>query len=226
MPGHISGRKILSTLTQGLSLSWAKIPPPFKVLKQKESLELDLYVIKLNRKRVIEKAKFIKFQSQVFTIPKRDSLDRRWIMDLSILNDCIKCPKFRMLTLREVRLLLPKGFWTVALDLQDGFWHLPVSRRKRPFLGFRYRGQLWQFRAMPFGLNIAPRLFTKVMAHMIKIISAEGIFVLIYLDDLLIIAPTRDLCLAHMDKTLSILESFGWIINENKSRKLPAQIFD
>ena len=215
-----------SIITQGLSWSWAKTPPPLKVLKQKESAELDLHMIKLNRKRVIEKAKFIKFQSQVFTIPKRDSLDRRWIMDLSILNDCIKCPKFRMLTLREVRLLLPKGFWTVALDLQDGFWHLPVSRRKRPFLGFRYRGQFWQFRAMPFGLNIAPRLFTKVMAHMIKIIAAEGIFVLIYLDDLLIIAPTRDLCLAHMDKTLSILESFGWIINENKSRKLPAQIFD
>ena len=128
--------------------------------------------------------------------------------------------------MKEVRLLLPKGFWTVALDLKDGFWHLPVSRRKRPFLGFRYRGQLWQFRAMPFGLNVAPRLFTKVMAHKIKIMAAEGIFVLIYLDDLLIVAPTRDLCLAHMNKALAILESFGWIINDKKSRKQPAQVFD
>ena len=215
-----------SIITQGVSWSWAKTPPPLKVRKQKASPELDLFMRKLSRKRVIEKAKFIKFQSIVFTIPKRDSLEGRWIMDLSILNDCIKCPKFRMLTLREVRLLLPKGFWTVSLDAKDGFWHLPVSRRKRPFLGFRYRGKLYQFRALPFGLNVAPRLFTKVMAHMVKVMAAEGIFVLIYLDDLLIVAPTRELCLAHMYKALSILESFGWIINENKSRKLPAQIFE
>ena len=147
-------------------------------------------------------------------------------MDLSKLNAFIKCPKFRMLTMREIRLLLPKDFWSVALDLQDGFWHLPVSRRKRPFLGFRYRGQLWQFRAMPFGLNVAPRLFTKVMAHMVKVMAAEGIFVLIYLDDLLIIAPSKEICLAHMEKALSILESFGWLINQEKSRRQPAQVFE
>ncbi|CAL4069054.1 unnamed protein product, partial [Meganyctiphanes norvegica] len=36
-----------------------------------------------------------------------------------------------------------------------------ISKTKRPYLGFRYRNQDWQFRAMPFGLNIAPRMFTK-----------------------------------------------------------------
>ena len=215
-----------STITKGLSWSWETTPPPLKVISQKESPELDLHMIQLRKKRVIEKAKTIKFQSRVFTVPKKDSPEGRWILDLSNLNTFIKCPKFRMLTMKEVRLLLQKGFWTVALDLKDGFWHLPVSRRKRPFLGFCYRGQLWQFRAMPFGLNVAPRLFTKVMAHMIKIMAAEGIFVLIYLDDLLIVAPTRDLCLAHMNKALAILESFGWIINDKKSRKQPAQVFD
>ena len=137
-----------------------------------------------------------------------------------------KVLKFRMLTMREVKLLLPRGFWSVSLDLKDGYWHVPVAPRKRPYLGFRYKGQNWQFRAMPFGLNIAPRIFTKVMAHIVKVMATEGIWCLPYLDDLLILAPTKEECLHHLDKAVKILEEFGWIINQEKSRKQPAQIFE
>ena len=134
----------------------------------------------------IEKAKVIKFQSRVFTVPKRDSPEGRWILDLSKLNAFIKCPKFRMLTMRDVRLLLPKGFWTVALDLKDGFWHLPVSRKKRPFLGFRYRGQLWQFRAMPFGLNVAPRVMTIILRKVLGLDAVIEAATSSYIDDILV----------------------------------------
>ena len=79
---------------------------------------------------------------------------------------------------------------------------------------------------MPFGLNIAPRIFTKVMAHVIKILASEGIFVLIYLDDLLIVAPTEQQCAEHRDRAIALLIELGWIINTEKSRQQPAQIFD
>ena len=85
-----------STITKGLSWSWETTPPPLKVISQKESPELDLHMIQLRKKRVIEKAKTIKFQSRVFTVPKKDSPEGRWILDLSNLNTFIKCPKFRM----------------------------------------------------------------------------------------------------------------------------------
>ena len=215
-----------SVIKTGLSWTWSSTPPPLKEIHQKTSETLDAEIVKLRKKRVIEKAKSLKFQSRVFSVPKKDSLEERWVIDLSHLNACIVCPTFRMLTMREVKLLLPKGFWTVSLDLKDGFWHIPVSRRKRPYLGFKYRGQFWRFRAMPFGLNIAPRIFTKVMAHVIKILASEGIFVLIYLDDLLIVAPTEQQCAEHRDRAIALLIELGWIINTEKSRQQPAQIFD
>ena len=211
---------------KGLSWSWLKKPPPLKEFTQQTSESLDAQMVKLQKKRVIEKARSIKYQSRVFPVPKKDSPEERWVIDLSQLNACIVCPKFRMLTMREVRLLLPRSFWTVALDLKDGYWHILVSRRKRPYLGFEYRGQYWRFRCLPFGLNIAPRMFTKVMAHVIKIMASEGIFVLIYLDDLLIISPTQEKCLEHRDRAIAILEELGWIINMEKSRQQPAQTFD
>ena len=171
------------------------------------------------------KAKRILFQSRLFTVPKRDSTEERLILDLSCLNGYIHCPTFKMLTLKDISAILPPGYWTVSLDLKDGFWHVNIFHKLRPYLGFRYRGQLYQFRAMPFGLNLAPLTFTKLIAHMVKVLAEEGIWCLPFLDDLLILAPSKEECLAHLQRAIQILEDFGWVINEKKSRKQPQKIF-
>ncbi|CAL4205605.1 unnamed protein product, partial [Meganyctiphanes norvegica] len=126
-----------------------------------------------------------------------------------------------------------RGEATLAQGLLDGL-HRPKGRvlacrhiqNKRPYLGFRYRNQDWQFRAMPFGLNIAPRMFTKVIAHVVKMMAEAGIWCLPYLDDLLIIASTREECIRMSELAISILETLGWILNKKKSRLVPAQVFE
>ena len=80
----------------------------------------------MRRKRVIEKAKVVRFQSRIFTVPKKDSPEGRMILDLSILNSYIKCQYFKMLTMREVKLLLPRFFWTISIDFREGFWHVYI----------------------------------------------------------------------------------------------------
>ena len=131
-----------------------------------------------------------------------------------------------MLTLKQVRLQLPPGAWTASLDLKDGFWHLAVSRTFRPYLGFRYRDQNWRFRAMPFGLNIAPLVFTKLIRFTVNKMAEENIWCLPYLDDLLIIAQSEEECQIKLNRTIEILQSLGWIINMEKSRLIPSQTFE
>ena len=92
-----------------------------KILHQDTPRDADKILFKLQRIRVIEKARIVRFQSRVFTVPKKDSQERRLILDLSILNTFIECPSFKMLTLKEIKLLLPRNFWTTSLDLKDGF---------------------------------------------------------------------------------------------------------
>ena len=200
-------------------------PPPAEIVDQRSSPVSDLILQSLKKKRVIERAKLVLFQSRIFTVPKKDSTEERLILDLSLLNTFIKRPRFKMLTLKEIKLILPKGYWTTSLDLKDGYWHVAVCRSKRPFLCFRWGDQIWQFRAMPFGLNVAPRMFTKIIAHAIKIMAKAGIWCLPYLDDLLIIAESREDCLYKTQKAIDILTSLGWILNEKKSRLSPAQKF-
>ena len=219
------GAAFESVIKNGLSWSWKNAPPVKKDIQQQTSPALDWKVKKLSNLRVIEKTPKIKFQSRLFLVPKKDDPEERLIIDLSMLNKNIKLEKFKMLTMNQVRLLLPKGCWTVALDLKDGYWHVPVTPKKRPYLGFKYRGRNWQFKALPFGLNLGPRIFTKLIAHVIKALAAEGIWCLPYLDDLLIISNSKEECLRHSQIAISIIESFGWIINQNKSRVQPEQTF-
>ena len=212
-------------IKKGLGWTWKRRPPRLKRLRQRTSAALDRFLRELKKKRVIEKAKRLRLQSRLFTVPKKGSIDGRLILDLSILNLFINCPSFKMLTLKDTCLLLPAGFWTISIDLLDGYWHVPIAPNKRPFLGFIYRGQAWQFRALPFGLNIAPRAFTKLVSHVVRELAQAGIWCLAYLDDLLIISPTRELCIQHRQRALHILANLGFIVNRQKSRLSPAQEF-
>ena len=155
-------------IKKGLGWTWKRRPPRLKRLRQRTSVALDRFIRELKKKRVIERAKRLRLQSRLFTVPKKGSIDGRLILDLSLLNLFINCPSFKMLTLKDTCLLLPAGFWTISIDLLDGYWHVPIAPGKRPFLGFIYRGQAWQFRALPFGLNIAPRAFTKLVSHVVR----------------------------------------------------------
>ena len=140
---------------------------------QQPSPHLDRDIRKIYKK--VEKTRFLRFRSQFFSVPKRDTAEMRTILDLSLLNTFIENPSFKMLTLTQVRLLLPPGAWTVSLDLKDGFWHLAVAKPFRSFLGFSYRDQNWRFRVMPFGLNLAPRIFTKIILYVVHRLTHEDI---------------------------------------------------
>ena len=125
-------------IKKGLGWTWKKCPPPRKRLKQKISWALDLIVKELRQKRVIEKAKTLRWQSRLFTVPKKDSNKECLILDVSNLNQFINYQSFKMLTLREVKLLLPQKYWKTSIDMMDGYWHIPVTPGKRPYLGFSY----------------------------------------------------------------------------------------
>ena len=66
---------------------------------------------------------------------------------------------------------------------------LPIAPAKRSYLGFRYGDELFQFRALPFGLNVAPRIF-KIISHAVAEMSKKQVC-LPYLDDLLIVADSE-----------------------------------
>ncbi|MEL7520178.1 MAG: reverse transcriptase domain-containing protein, partial [Cyanobacteria bacterium J06553_1] len=123
----------------------------------------------------------------------------------------------------SVRLALREGCYMASLDLKDAYWHVPINKAFRPFLAFSAGGLMYQFRVMPFGLNIAPRVFTRILRPVHQALAREGVQVLMYLDDWLIFASTFPECEAMVRRTLEIGRGMGLLFNLEKSHLLPSR---
>ena len=130
-----------------------------------------------------------------------------------------------MLTISKIRTLLPQEAYTVSIDLTDAYWHIPINRNFSPYLGFKLGRKGYQFKAMPFGLNIAPRIFTKLTESVVQQLRKKGLQVLAYLDDWLVWTESKEKCLKAVLEVMKFLQSLGFQINFKKSRLKPSQVF-
>lgn len=61
------------------------------------------------------------------------------------------------------------------------------------------------YRTLPFGLNVAPCEFTKVVGSVIQLLGKEGILLFFYLDDIIILASNPDTAIQWTSEEKSIL---------------------
>ncbi len=162
------------------------------------------------------------FFSRYFLVPKRDG-GLRPILDLRRLNLSLYEGKFKMLTMRTIMSQVQEGDWFVTIDLKDAYFHIQVVQRHRRFLRFAFGGKAYQYKVLPFGLALAPRTFTKCMDAALAPLRLQGIRVLNYLDDWLILAHSRELVSRHRDIVLGHIHSLGLRMNAKKSVLLPSQ---
>ena len=162
------------------------------------------------------------FLSRLFTVPKKSG-GTRLVMDLSALNKFLKPLHFKMVTVAQVRSALRKGDWLASLDLQDAYWHVPINRRFRRFLAFQVGAETYQFTRLPFGLSLAPRVFTRLAKVVGARLAGLGIPTLMYLDDWLFHASSMDQVAANVSVARGVLADMGFIVNLSKSTITPSQ---
>lgn len=107
----------------------------------------------------------------------------RLVVNFSRLNQLISPYRFWMLIVTQVHLALSPGVWLTTLDLENAYWHIPIAKRFRKFLAVQVLYQTLQFTVLLFGLNLAPRVFTKMMLRVSTELSRRYVNSLMYLDD-------------------------------------------
>ena len=120
-------------------------------------------------------------------------------------------------TLQE---LITEVAWGASLDLQDAYLHIPIRKNLHKFMAFSHGHQLY-FKVLPFGLNVAPMIFTKILKHPLSRLHQEGIPVLAYLDDWISWAPNKIILQINLRKILTTLRGLGFLINLKKSHLTP-----
>ena len=132
---------------------------------------------------------------------------------------------FQMETTRSIAAAIQPGDWAVSLDLKDAYFHVPIHKDFRHFLRFSFEGQVYEFKALPFGLASAPLVFHTIVKVFIAPFRAMGIKIHYYLDDWLIRCESKERLKYLLRVMLDQVKLAGWIVNEEKSEMTPSQDF-
>ena len=128
----------------------------------------------------------------------------RPVIDLSHLNRFVQPTRFKMETNQSVLHAVRRNDWLFSIDLKDAYLQVPVHPDNRRYLWFVVDGQVYQFKALCFGLSTAPQVFTGVMASVSVIVHVMGVRILRYLDVWLVLASSRVEALWARDKVLDL----------------------
>eukprot|EP00736_Rhodelphis_marinus_P005269 Rmarinus@m.22913 len=150
----------------------------------------------------------------------------RGCLDLRQLNELIPCPHFKMESLADVRHVVRRNDYLTKIDISDAYSHVPIHPSRRRFLRFLWRGVMYEFVAMPFGLNIAPREFTKLLRPVIGFLRERGVRCIIYLDDILVVAESMEESHHHTKFVLRLLRRLGFVVNDLKCHLSPCKLLE
>ena len=164
------------------------------------------------------------FVSNIFTIPKKSGRNRP-VIDMRVLNEFMEYIPFRMEDISLLKSVLKQGDFMTKLDLRDTYLTVPVDKKLRIYLHFVWRGVLYQFTCLPFGLSSSGRIFTKAMKPVITFLRAIGIRLLIFLEVILIMAGSHKLAMQQTELVIQVLTSLGFVINFPKSTLIPSKVF-
>ncbi|XP_066596921.1 uncharacterized protein [Prorops nasuta] len=186
-----------------------------------ETEEFRLAIDDLIKKGAIEKCKPQKgqFLSNYFLITKSNG-DKRFILNLKRLNKFIKVNHFKMEDIRTALRLISEDCAMGLIDLKDAYFLIPIHKKSRRYLRFKFEGVLYEFVCLPFGLCSAPFIFTKLMKPVVASLRERGFLSVVYLDDILCLGKDEASCKNNIQETIGFLESLGFLINyEKKFRK-------
>ena len=125
--------------------------------------------------------------------------------------------KFKMEGLKNVKEMLQKNDYMVKIDLKDAFFNVALNKQSQHLVRFQWKGNLYQFLSLCFGISPAPRIFTKIMKIPISILRRLNIRVVIYLDDIILLGRTLKEIKIARETTIYLLQHLGFVINLKKS---------
>ena len=150
-----SDKWVLSILRRGLELQFLEQPPlspvPINLSVTKDSQKNQLLQDEVNiliQKGVLEEVNppfHLGFYSRLFLVPKKNG-KMRPVLDLSVLNQYLVVPHFKMETNRSIRSTIHLGTWTTSLDLMDAYFHIPISHKFRHFLRLVWADKVYSFK--------------------------------------------------------------------------------
>jgi len=101
-----------------------------------------------------------------------------------------------------------------TMDLASGYWQIPMKECDKPKTAFITKSGLWEFNVLPFGLTNAPGTFERTMETILR--GCQWKTCLIYLDDIIVFAPTHEEHVRRLRQVLARIKEAGLKLKPSK----------
>ena len=99
--------------------------------------------------------------SPIILVVKRDRTVR-FCVDYRLVNDLLVKDSYPLSRIDDSIDALLRSQWFSTLDLQCGYWQLPMDPKDKDKTTFIAPFGLYQFKVLPFGLTLAPAMFESI----------------------------------------------------------------
>ena len=164
-------------------------------------------------KGIIENS-YATYLSPIVLINKPNG-SKRMCIDFRGVNKKIKVDIHPLPRLDELVDEVAGNKYYCTLDMKDAYYQCTLDEQSRDITTFSDGKNLYRFKRLPFGLNVAPAIFTRVMQEVLRPLLKLG-FVKNYLDDVIIFAPDYETLLQRINLTFTRLTEMGVKLNVSK----------
>lgn len=150
----------------------------------------------------------------ILFVPKKNG-KLRLCVDYRQLNDITIKNRYPLPLIKELRDRLQGAKWFTAMDLKGAYNLVRIKEGEEWKTAFRTRYGHYEYQVMPMGLTNAPASFQEMINQVLR--EYLDIFVVAYLDDILIYSPTLELHKEHVRKVLQKLQDAKLLVEPAKS---------
>ena len=197
----------LQTTAAHLNLKESAIPefhrPPSLPFAIKLAVEAALE--RMESEGIIEPVPHSNWATPVVPVPKPDGSVRLCGDYRVTLNSQLNVDQHPLPTPKEIFSSLNNCQFFAKLNLAQAYLQVPLAAESQKLTTISTHKGLYQFTRLPYGVTSAPAVFQGVMDKLLA--GLEGVSK--HLDDILIVAQTRELLLQRPETVLSILRIAG-----------------
>ena len=170
-------------------------------MREKVDQELD----RLVEEGVLEPVEHAEWAAPIVSVWKPDKKSVRICGDFK--QTASKLDRYPIPKVEDLFAMLKGGKVFSKLDLRQAYQQMKLDEKSKQVVN-----TLFRYTRLPFGIASAPRIFQRVMESIVKDIPG----VVVYLDDILITAETKEEHLERLEKVLSKIQESGLRLKKEK----------
>lgn len=165
------------------------------------------------------------YNSPIILVPKKSTnglKKYRLCVDFRQLNKRLIPDKFPLPRIDDVLDNLGRAKYFSTLDLFSGFWQVPLEEQSKNLTSFSTTEGSFRFNVLPFGLNVAPNSFARMMSIAFSGLDPATAF--LYLDDIIVVGASVEHHLKNLEKVFIICREKNLKLNPQKCQFLKSEV--